>query len=223
VTIPHKQAVLPLLDEIMPLAARIGAVNTIVRAPDGRLIGHNSDARGFLEPLGGDIARPHLMKMARLLGTGGAARAIAHALADAGFVVVILGRDATKAEALLREIGEGDSSLAAPLERFATPTDFAWDDRSGVLDLIVNATSLGMVGQPPLPLDFSHVPPGAIVCDVVYAPLETPLLAEARARGHRAIDGLHMLVGQAAIAFALFFGSAAPRDRDAELRGRLVG
>ena len=221
VTIPHKQAVLPLLDRIDPLAARIGAVNTVVRDPDGTLVGHNSDAPGFLEPLAADLARPGL-RMARLMGTGGAARAVAHALADARFLLVILGRDVAKARALLAETGEADQGLAAPLDRFASPQDFAWDDRSGMLDLVVNATSLGMIGQPPLPIDFSHVPPGAIVYDAVYAPLETPLLAEARARGHRTIDGLAMLVGQAAVAFRLFFGQPAPRAQDAELRAILT-
>ena len=222
VTIPHKRAVLPLLDAVDPLAARIGAVNTIVRDGEGRLTGHNTDAAGFMEALQPDLRKPHLLKMARLIGTGGAARAIAHALRDAGFLVVILGRDIDKARALLAEIGETDATLAAPLDTFAHATDFAWDDRGGVLDLVVNATSLGMTGYPPLPLDPSHLPPGAIVYDVVYAPLETELLVMARGRGHRTIDGLSMLVGQAAEAFALFFGQPAPRGRDTELRARLT-
>ncbi|WCT73283.1 shikimate dehydrogenase [Sphingomonas naphthae] len=221
VTIPHKRAVLGLLDAVDPLAARIGAVNTIVRGADGRLTGHNTDAAGFMEALQPDLARPSLLKMARLIGTGGAARAIAHALKDAGFLVVILGRDLDKARALLAEIGESDETLAAPLGTLATPSDFVWDDRGGVLDLVVNATSLGMTGYPPLPLDPTHLPPGAIVYDVVYAPLETELLATARAGGHRTIDGLSMLVGQAAEAFALFFGTPAPRGRDPELRALL--
>jgi len=87
-----------------------------------------------------------------------------------------------------------------------------------MLDLIVNTTPLGMQGQPPLRLDFSHVPPNSIVYDLVYVPRETPLLAEARARGHEAIDGLAMLIGQAAVAFERFFGAPPPREDDAELR-----
>ncbi|MEH3107803.1 MAG: shikimate dehydrogenase [Sphingomonas fennica] len=223
VTIPHKQAVMPLLDRVTPLAAAIGAVNTVVREADGTLTGDNSDAPGFLEPLAAELARPHLFRMARLMGTGGAARAIAYALAGQGFTIVVLGRDPAKAQALAAAF-DPDPKLAAPLDRFAAPFDFDWGDRSGVLDLVVNATSLGMIGQPPLPIDFGHVPPGAIVYDAVYAPLETPLLAEARVRGHRTVDGLSMLIGQAAIAFERLFGVPPPRDPETEaaLRATLL-
>ena len=222
VTVPHKSAVLPLIDRMEPIAARLGAVNTGFRAPDGALVGTNTDAAGFLEPLRPLLARSHLFRMARLIGTGGAAAAIAHALADEGFAVVVIGRDEGKAQALADALpGE---HYAAPLADFAVPTDFAFDDRAGCLDLVVNATTLGMSGQPPLQLDLSHVPPGSIIYDIVYAPLETPLLARARVAGLRTIDGLHMLVGQAALAFERFFGQPPPRDRlhDAELRTRLV-
>lgn len=222
VTIPHKQAVIPLLDRVAPLAAQIGAVNTIVREADGSLTGDNSDAPGFLEPLKGLLARPHYFRMARVLGTGGAARAIAHALAGEDFTVVVAGRDLAKAQALAAELSP-DERLAAPLGQFAQPLVFDWGERDAeVLDLFVNATSLGMAGQPPLDMDFSNVPPNAIVYDAVYAPLETPLLAEAKARGLRTIDGLEMLVGQAAIAFGLLFGAEAPRAHDAELRALLT-
>ena len=222
VTIPHKQAVIPLLDRVAPLAAQIGAVNTIVREADGTLIGDNSDAPGFLEPLKGLLARPHYFRMARVLGTGGAARAIAHALAGEDFTVVVAGRDLAKAQALAAELSP-DERLAASLGQFAQPLVFDWGERDAeVLDLFVNATSLGMTGQPPLDVDFSNVPPNAIVYDAVYAPLETPLLAEAKARGLRTIDGLEMLVGQAAIAFRLLFGAEAPRAHDAELRALLT-
>jgi shikimate dehydrogenase len=220
VTIPHKQAILPLLDRIDPAAAKIGAVNTVV-AEAGALVGYNSDAPGFLEPLRPLLAQTHLFRMARIIGAGGAARAIAHGLWGEGFTLVIIARDIDKAEALRSEFDVAHSYSAA-LAGFAQATDFAFDDRNGVLDLIVNATSLGMTGQPPLALDFSHVPPHSIVYDIVYAPLETPLLAEARARGLRTIDGLEMLVGQAAVAFAKFFGQSAPRAHDAELRALLT-
>ena len=108
------------------------------------------------------------------------------------------------------------------MSHFAGPTDFVFDDRQGLLDLLVNTTPLGMAGQPPLPIDWSHVPPGSVVYDLVYDPVETPLLAEARARGHRTITGLEMLIGQAAVAFDIFFGQPAPREHDAELRERLA-
>ena len=222
VTIPHKQAVLPMLDRIDPLAERIGAANIVVREGDA-LIGHNSDAPGFLEPLRPLLAERHLLRTARILGTGGAARAIAQALWDEGFTLVIAGRDLAKAQALADRFGAADVHVA-DLARFAAPLDFAWGDMDGRLDLVVNTTSLGMAGQPPLVLDFSNVPPGAAVYDVVYAPLETPLLAEARARGHVAIDGLRMLVGQARAAFRHFYGVEAPADAqsDAALRALLL-
>ncbi|WP_156680593.1 shikimate dehydrogenase [Sphingomonas profundi] len=220
VTVPHKQAVLAHCDWIDPNAATIGAVNTIV-PENGVLAGYNTDGIGFLEPLRPLLLRPHLFRMARILGAGGAARAIAHALAGEGFEPVILARTAEKARAFLDSLGISGGHAAA-LEMFAAPTDFAFDDRAGLLDLVVNTTPLGMAGQPPLHLDFSHVPPGSVVYDIVYAPLETPLLAEARARGLRTIDGLEMLIGQAAAAFARFFGAAAPREHDAALRVRLV-
>lgn len=220
VTIPHKQAVMALIDRIDPAAERIGAVNTVV-PEDGKLVGYNTDYIGFLEPLQPLLAQGHLFRMARIIGAGGAAKAVALALHDHGFTCVIIARDPEKAKAL-REAFEPDDRLVAPLDIFAEPTDFPFDDREGILDLVVNTTSLGMTGQPPLLLDFSHVPPGSVIYDIVYAPLETPLLAEARARGLPAIDGLHMLIGQAAAAFARFFGRPAPRDADDRLRAMLT-
>jgi len=220
VTIPHKQAVLALLDRIDPAAERIGAVNTVV-PEDGKLVGYNTDYAGFLEPLQPLLAQNHLFRMARVFGAGGAARAVVLALHDHGFTIVIAARDLDKARAL-RESFEPDDRLIAPLDLFADPTDFPFDDREGIFDLVVNTTPLGMKGQPPLALDFSHVPPGSVVYDIVYAPLETPLLADARRHGLRTIDGLHMLIGQAAAAFERFFGRPAPRGADEELRAMLV-
>lgn len=219
VTAPHKRAIVPHLDRLSREAEAAGAVNVVTREGT-QLVGHNSDGRGFLEPLRPLLAQSHLFRMARLFGAGGAARAIAHALVDEGFTLVIASRDAAKAEQLLSEI-RGEHH-AAPLSYFAEPTDFVFDGRSGLLDLVINATPLGMQGEARLALDWSHVPPGSIVYDAVYAPLQTALLTEARARGHRAIDGLHMLIGQAAIAFELFFGRAAPREHDEELRRLLT-
>ncbi len=220
VTIPHKQAVLAHLDWVDPQADAIGAVNTIL-PENGRLCGYNTDAPGFLEPLRPFLAWSHLFRMARILGTGGAARAVTHALVGEGFEPVVLARTADKARAFLDSLGIAGGHVAA-LDSFATPTDFAFDDRAGLFDLVVNTTPLGMTGQPPLPLDFSHVPPNSVVYDIVYAPLATPLLVEARARGLRTVDGLEMLVGQAAVAFPRFFGAPAPRSHDAELRALLT-
>jgi shikimate dehydrogenase len=222
VTLPHKQAVMPLLDRIDPAAQAIGAVNTIVREGDA-LIGHNTDAPGFLEPLRPWLAERHLLRTARILGTGGAARAIAHALWGEGFTLIIAGRDLAKAEALAGMFGAQDVH-ACTLDTFARPLAFDWGESGDRLDLVVNATSLGMVGKPSLDVDFSNFPPGAIVYDAVYAPLETPLLAEARARSLPALDGLGMLIGQGRIAFRHFFGVDPPGDEgsEAELRRRLT-
>jgi len=223
VTIPHKQTAMPLLDSIDPAAERIGAINTVVPR-DGRLIGYNTDYAGFLAPLQPLLRQQHLFRMARIFGAGGAARAIALALHDQGFTIVFGARNLDQARELRAAFdkdGTPDETLMAHLDHFADPIDFPWDDRVGILDLVVNATSLGMKGKPPLRLDFSHVPPNSVVYDAVYAPLETPLLAEARAKGLRTIDGLEMLIGQAAVAFEHFFGVPAPRGGDAALRERL--
>jgi shikimate dehydrogenase len=220
VTIPHKLAVMPHLAAIDPLAARIGAVNTVVATPDG-LVGHNSDAPGFLEPLRPLLAERHLLRTARIFGAGGAARAIAHALWDAGFTLIIAARSIDAAAAVAADFDAGHVHTA-PLSHFAEPLDFDWGERGDRLDLVVNATLLGMTGQPPLEIDFSQLPPDTIVYDAVYAPLDTPLLVGARARGLRTIDGLSMLIGQARIAFELFFGVAPPSDPDSDARLRAL-
>ena len=222
ITMPHKQAVLPLLNAIAPDAARIGAVNTVVRGGDGALTGLNTDAPGFLEPLRAALDQTHLYRMARILGAGGAARAIVAALAGQGFTIVLAARDPARARALLDELAPGPDNHAVDIEHFAPETDFAFDDRKGLLDLVVNASPLGMVGQPPLRFDFSHAPPGALIYDIVTHPLETPFLSGAQQRGFATIDGLAMLIGQAAVAFEQFFGEAAPREFDAELRALLT-
>lgn len=222
ITMPHKQAAMVLLDAVDPQAERIGAVNTVVRGADGRLTGYNTDAPGFLEPLRPLLDRQHLFRMARILGAGGAARAIVAALADEGFTLVLAARDPAKARALLDELAPKGEHHAVDLAHFAPETDFEFDDRQGLLDLIVNASPLGMAGQPPLVFDFSHAPPGSVVYDIVTHPLETPLLRQARQRGFITVDGLAMLIGQAAVAFEKFFGAPAPRQYDAQLREILV-
>ncbi len=219
VTMPHKLTVRDHLDRLEIGAELVGAVNTVTRRHNGALIGTNTDVEGFLEPLKTDLAAQHYFRMARILGTGGAARAIVAGLAEHGFTLVLAGRNPDKARTLLADIDpEGEHHVAA-LGHFAEPTDFAFDDREGCLDLVVNASPLGMAGHDPLVFDFSHVPPGSVIYDIVTHPLETPLLREARERGFRTVDGLSMLIGQAAIAFERFFGTAPPREAgDADLR-----
>ena len=222
VTMPHKQAVMPLLDGLDPLAARVGAVNTVVPGLDRLLQGFNTDVPGFLEPLQSLLAARHLVRMARIFGAGGAARAIVAALADHGFTVVLAARDPAKARELLNELAPRGEHHTPPLDHFAQSTDFSFDDRTQLFDLVVNASPLGMTGSPPLLLDLSHIPPGSVVYDIVTNPHETPLLQAARTAGFATIDGLAMLIGQAAAAFELFFGQPAPRDHDADLRALLT-
>ncbi|BBD01324.1 MULTISPECIES: shikimate dehydrogenase [Sphingobium] len=207
VTIPHKIAVLDFVDDPGGVRERIGAVNTIASETGGPLIGTNTDAGGFLQPLLRDKWKG---QSAVIIGTGGAARAILFALTSLGVPdITIMARDAARGQALLdhggtkgRVIGMGDALPAA--------------------DLLVNSTSLGMVGQPLLDLDLTPLPESATVYDIVYAPLETGLLKAARARGLKTLDGLEMLIGQAALAFDIFFDAQAPRELDAELRALLV-
>ncbi|MFL0355164.1 shikimate dehydrogenase [Erythrobacter sp. GH1-10] len=217
VTMPHKQAILGELDALDPVARKLGAVNTVVRGEDGSLKGFNTDAPGFLEPLMPMLESQHLFRMARIIGTGGAARAIIAALADNGFTLVVAGRDPAKARALLDELAPDGEHHAIQLSHFAQPTDFAFDDREGCLDLVINASPLGMRGNPPLAFDWSHAPPGSIAYDIVTDPVDTPFLKAARASGHATIDGLAMLIGQAAVAFEKFYGAIPPREDDAQL------
>lgn len=222
ITMPHKQAVIPLIDTIEAPADAIGAVNTVYRRDNGTLAGTNTDAEGFLEPLRGTLAGEHYFRMARVIGTGGAARAIVTALAKEGFTIVLAGRNPEKARDILDELAPDGEHHTPPLDHFAAPTDFAFDDREGCCDLVINASPLGMRGQPPLAFDWSHAPPGSVAYDIVTDPLETEFLANARAAGFETIDGLAMLIGQAARSFELFFGKPPPREHDAELRKKLA-
>ena len=230
VTMPHKQSLAPICASVDDTAQAIGAINTVYpaldgAAPDRKLAATNTDAEGFLEPLSAQLAGEHLFRMARILGTGGAARAIVTALAGEGFTLVLAGRNPDKARAMLDELAPvaagGLEHHAVPLAHFANKTDFAFDEREGCLDLVINASPLGMRGQPELAFDWSHAPPGAIAYDIVTDPLETEFLRAAKAAGHPALDGFSMLIGQAARAFELFFGAKPPRQYDAELRARL--
>ena len=199
VTIPHKQAVLPLLEEVAPLAAGIGAVNTIVNDA-GRLAGHNTDGGGFVAALREAGFAPAGNRFL-LVGAGGAARGIAFALREAGAASIsISNRTAARAEALALAAGAG----AVPFE--APPTGY---------DCVVNCTSAGMHGsaaEDVLPCDPAATDPGALIVDIVYAPEETPLLRAARAAGRPVLGGLPMLIHQGALAFELWTGRPAPLD-----------
>lgn len=207
ITVPHKQAALDLVEDRGDVRRTIGAINLAFRADDGAIVGTNTDAGGFYGPLSGiDMTGQPVA----VIGAGGAARAILFALAQLGVgPVTIFNRTPEKGAALLASFGlAGDAlPLGAPLPPAR---------------LLVNASTLGMVGQPPLAIDLAPLPDTAIVYDIVYAPLETELLKAARARRLDVIDGLEMLIGQAALAFEILFDAEPPRDADDELRARLI-
>ena len=198
VTIPHKIAVMDLVDRVEPLAKRIGAVNLIVAEPDGSLSSHNKDGYGFIQCL--RDARPDWRADAGpivVLGAGGGSRAAVVSMADEGAREIrLINRTIGKAEKIA-EAG-GPSVKVYP-----------WDKRAEALDgaaTLVNCTSLGMVGQPPLDIALDALPKSALVCDIIYNPLETALLAAARKRGNTTVNGLGMLLNQARPAFKAWFG-----------------
>ena len=202
VTVPHKEAALAIVDEADALATRIGAVNTISVRADGGLVGTNTDGFGFLENLRhGAPSWQAAAGPAVVLGAGGAARAIVAALLDAGAPEIrLVNRTVARAENVR-------DALAGPIR--VEP----WAARADVLagaSLLVNATTLGMAGGDGLDLDLGQLPTAALVTDIVYAPLETPLLAAARGLGHSTVDGLGMLLHQARPGWRLWFGGAVP-------------
>jgi shikimate dehydrogenase len=207
ITLPHKQAALDHVTDPGGVRASIGAINTVFRGEDGTFIGTNTDAGGFYSPIADlDLTGAPVV----VIGAGGAARAVLFALSRLGVgPVTILNRNVLKGAALLSSFGLKGKALplTSPLPAAA---------------LLVNASALGMVGQPALDIDLAPLPEDAVVYDVVYAPLETPLLQAATERGLETVDGLEMLIGQAALAFELLFEAEPPRDRDEELRELLM-
>ena len=206
VTVPHKESVLPLLDGLDPPAARAGAVNTIVQR-DGVLTGYNTDIAGFLDALRNEGNFDPKDRSALVLGAGGAARAVAIGLLDAGVArLAIHNRTAERAERLCRELAD-DRMRLHPRAADGRPARFAGD-------LVVNTTTLGMRRSEettePLPLDPEHIPATAFVYDIIANPLVTPLMAVAAARGCPTLGGLPMLVHQGAHAFSLWTGRDAP-------------
>lgn len=198
ITVPHKEAALALADMVDPAARRIGAANTLIFHDDGTIEARNTDGFGFIENLR-QRAKGWTAEAgpAVVLGAGGAARGVCVSLIDAGAPLIRLAnRTRLRGEALAAE-------LNGPIEVVDWPLiPGALEDAA----LLVNTTSLGMSGQPPLSLDFSALPLSALVTDIVYAPLETELLKTARLRGHPVVDGLGMLLHQARAGFAAWFG-----------------
>jgi shikimate dehydrogenase len=198
VTLPHKEAALAAADRPDQAATAIGAANTLWLDDKGLLHASNTDAYGFMTHLSAEVpdwnegGRPVMV-----LGAGGAARAILHGLLEAGAAKILL---ANRTEERAKALAEGFGSRVQ---------EIPWEERNRALagcGLLINATSLGMTGKPPLDLDLSALPADATVADIVYSPLETPLLAAARARGNRTVDGLGMLLHQAVPGFERWFG-----------------
>ncbi len=210
-TMPHKRDCFRAVDRLTDTARALGAVNTVVVEEDGRLLGHNTDIGGFMEPLAdADLAG----RAVTVLGAGGAAAAIVVGLAGTGVARInLVNRSASGIEALLRDIGPSLESVELVTGGWEDAARFSRESA-----LVANATSLGMQGQAALPLDASGFAPGTIVYDIITHPHDTPFLAGARAAGLATHDGFDMLIGQAREAFALFFGVTAPADFDAQIR-----
>jgi|SRR5579862_7196075 len=214
-TLPHKHMALALVDRVDPLARRIGAVNTVVVAADGSLEGSNTDVYGFRENLR-DYAPDWdpASGPAVVVGAGGAARAVVAALGEAGVAEIrLVNRTLSRAESIARDLGSRSTEISI----------HPWDRRNSALrdaGLLVNTTSLGMTGEPALEIDLAALPLAAVVVDIVYVPLETPLLAAARRRGHRTVDGLGMLLHQGRPGFEAWFGTPVGVTR--ELRAAVL-
>ncbi len=198
VTIPHKEAAFALCDRADESAKKAGAANTLVFTPAGEIHGSNTDGFGFIEALRADVRGFDAGKgPAVVLGAGGSARAVVQALIEAGAPEIrLVNRTPERAERLA-------AALDGPIRCLA------WPEAASALAgaaLLVNTTMLGMKGQPPLQIDLAALPKDAAVNDIVYVPLETPLLRAARPRGNSCVDGLGMLLHQARAGFKAWFG-----------------
>ncbi len=194
VTVPHKQAAAALCDSLDAASRAAGSANTLSFGADGHIAGSSSDGQGFVASLRAAGIDPCAGPVL-LLGAGGGARAIAGALLACGVRLRVANRTAERARVLAVEM-PGVVPIPWP----------AWSGHLGEVALLVNTTTLGMTGQDALPADLSRASPGLVVADIVYAPRETPLLAQARARGLRTVGGIGMLAHQAVPGFAAWFG-----------------
>jgi shikimate dehydrogenase len=209
VTVPHKEAVLPHLDALTDEARAVGAVNTVVRNGD-RLTGHTTDGTGLLAALAEETAFRAQGARVVIIGSGGAARSAAFALAGAGArQITLLNRSMTRAEALAADLQRTapEAAIAAYPLHPSPPGQIL-----GSADLTINATSVGMQSNDPSPLDLTPCRPGAVAYEMIYHPPETEFLRQARSLGLQAANGLAMLLHQGAAAFALWTGQPPPKE-----------
>lgn len=198
VTIPHKQTIIPFLDELDELAKKMGAVNTVVRQADGKLKGYNTDGPGFVRSLEEAVGTAHRNEALLLIGAGGAARGIAFALQQAGYRnITIANRTLANAQAIVEEMGAGQAITMAQAE-----------EQLDTYKIFVQTTPAGMsTGNFDLPFSLDKFPEGAIAADIVYNPLMTPFLLAAEQKGAKIVNGLGMFVHQGAIAYEHWLGS----------------
>lgn len=198
VTIPHKQTIIPFLDELDELAKKMGAVNTVVRESDGKLKGYNTDGPGFVRSLEEAVGTEHRNEALLLIGAGGAARGIAFALQQAGYSnITIANRTLANAQAIVEEMGTGQAVTMAQAEEMLD-----------TYKIFVQTTPAGMsTGNFDLPFSLEKFPEGAIAADIVYNPLMTPFLLAAEKKGAKIVNGLGMFVHQGAIAYEHWLGS----------------
>jgi shikimate dehydrogenase len=205
-TMPHKETAVRIMDRVSPLVRKIGAMNCVIVASDGSLEGHNFEAFGYAESLAQEIPdwRPDSGPIV-VLGAGGGARAVVAGLAEGGAREIrVLNRSRERAEKLVHDLGS--PAVVVP-----------WESRNGAIAdalLVVNATSQGMHGQPPLDIDLALLPVSAAASDLIYTPKETPFLAAARRRGNCVVNGLGMLLNQARPAFKAWFGLMPELTKD---------
>ncbi len=215
VTIPHKTAIIPYLDELDQLAEKMGAVNTVVRTKEGKLKGYNTDGDGFVRSLEEAVGKSHKKKPVLLIGAGGAARGIAFAMHQQGYTnLTIANRTVANAQTIVDEMGTGRAMSLVQAEK--TLADFS---------ILVQMTSAGLAtGNFSMPFSLDRLAKGAIVADIVYNPLMTPFLQVAEEKGATVVTGLGMFVHQGAIAFNYWLGEYPnTNSMIAQLKARLGG
>ncbi|MFJ7732651.1 shikimate dehydrogenase [Lysinibacillus sp. NPDC097231] len=215
VTIPHKTAIIPYLDELDELAQKMGAVNTVVRTKEGKLKGYNTDGVGFVRSLEDAVGKSHKDKPVLLIGAGGAARGIAFAMQQQGYKnLTIANRTVANAQAIVDEMGTGSAISLTDAEE--TLADFS---------ILVQMTSAGLAtGNFSMPFSLERLAEGAIVADIVYNPLMTPFLQAAEEKGATVVTGLGMFVHQGAIAFEYWLGEYPnTNSMVAQLKAQLGG